>query len=148
MPRGSVKPRELSGWRDRTRYGAFSMNGAGKGVAAAQIIRVPAGGVQSAQSVAVFDPAQQLWMAVPIDTASDEIYLVLYGTGIRHRSSDQAVRCTINGVEAAVLYAGKQGSSPGLDQVNVKLPHLAAGVASIAITVDGAASNTVTITIQ
>ena len=62
MPRGSVKPRELSGWRDRTRYGAFSMNGAGKGVAAAQIIRVPAGGVQSVQSVAVFDPAQQLWV--------------------------------------------------------------------------------------
>jgi len=45
-----------------TTPGLFSMNGAGKGVAAAQIIRVPAGGVQSVQSVAVFDPAQQLWV--------------------------------------------------------------------------------------
>ena len=87
--------------------------------------------------------------AVPIDTANDDIYLVLYGTGIRHRSSDQAVRCTINGAEAAVLYAGKQGSSTGLDQVNVALPpHLGTGVASIAITVDGTASNTVTIAIK
>ncbi len=132
-----------------TTPGLFSMNGAGKGVAAAQIIRVQAGGAQSVQSVAVFDAAQQLWVAVPIDTANDEIYLVLYGTGIRHRSSDQAVRCTINGVDAAVLYAGKQGSSTGLDQVNVALPpHLNGGIASIAITADGTASNTVTITIK
>jgi uncharacterized protein (TIGR03437 family) len=132
-----------------TTPGLFSMNGAGKGVAAAQIIRVAAGGVQSGQSVAAFDPAQQLWVAVPIDTANDDLYLVLYGTGIRHRSSDQAVRCTINGAEAAVLYAGKQGSSTGLDQVNVALPpHLGTGVASIAITVDGTASNTVTIAIK
>jgi uncharacterized protein (TIGR03437 family) len=132
-----------------TTPGLFSMNGAGKGVAAAQIIRVPSGGVQSVESVAVFDSAQQLWVAVPVDTANGQTYLVLYGTGIRHRSSDQAVRCTINGVDAAVLYAGKQGSSSGLDQVNVELPpHLSAGVASIAITADGTASNTVTITIQ
>jgi len=87
--------------------------------------------------------------AVPIDTANDDIYLVLYGTGIRHRSSDQAVRCTINGAEAAVLYAGKQGTSPGLDQVDVALPpHLGAGIASIAITVDGTTSSTITIAIK
>ena len=136
-----------------TAPGLFSMNGAGKGVAAAQIVRVQPGGVQSVQSVAAFDSAQQLWVAVPIDTSSigtanGEIYLVLYGTGIRHQSGDQAVRCTINGVDAAVLYAGKQGSSSGLDQVNVLLPHLSAGVASIAITAGGTVSNTVTITIQ
>ena len=76
------------------------MDGTGKGLAAAQIIRVQSGGVQSVQSV-----------ANPIDTASDELYLVLYGTGIRHRSSDQAARCTINGVDAPVLYSGPQGSS-------------------------------------
>jgi uncharacterized protein (TIGR03437 family) len=125
------------------------MNGTGKGVAAAQIIRVQSGGVQNVQGVAVFDSAQQLWVAVPIDTANDENYLVLYGTGIRHRSSDQAVRCTINGVDSAVVYAGRQGSSSGLDQVNVELPaNLGAGVASIAITADGMASNTVTIMIK
>jgi uncharacterized protein (TIGR03437 family) len=125
------------------------MNGDGKGIAAAQIIRVQSGGFQILQNVAAFDSAQQLWVAVPIDSSNTGTYLVLYGTGIRHRSSDQAVRCTINGVDAAVLYAGRQGTSSGLDQVNVELPpHLSAGVAAIAITTDGTVSNTVTITIK
>jgi len=61
--------------------------------------------------------------AVPIAIGVDTpIYLSFYGTGIRGRSSLSNVAVTIGGVSAQVLYAGPQGTYPGLDQVNVGLP--------------------------
>jgi len=55
------------------------------------------------------------------DSASDQVFLVLYGTGIRHRSSDAAVTATVNGISVPVQSAA-QGTYPGLDQVNLALP--------------------------
>jgi hypothetical protein len=72
---------------------------------------------------------------------------MLFGTGIRGRSSDAAVRATIGGVAAEVTGALPQGQYPGLDQVNVRLPRSLAGKGevNIALTVDGKAANTVTV---
>ena len=66
----------------------------------------------------------------------------LYGTGIRGRSSLDAVRCTIDGVTVAVVYAGAQGGYPGLDQVNVELPESfgSSGPSTVVLTVDGIAA--------
>ena len=58
---------------------------------------------------------------------SSQTYLILYGTGIRGRSSLSDVSVTIGGIPATVLYAGPQGTYPGLDQVNVLLPQALAG---------------------
>ncbi|NDD63612.1 MAG: tandem-95 repeat protein, partial [Acidobacteria bacterium] len=52
----------------------------------------------------------------------DELYLVLYATGIRGEGDQTKIRVKIGGIEVPVQYAGSQGDYAGLDQVNVKLP--------------------------
>lgn len=115
--------------------GLFSSGANGQGVAAAQVIRVHADGTQTVENVA----------AGPIDMGSEPLYLVLYGTGIRNRTSTSSVSCTINGRGLPVAYAGGQSQFPGLDQVDVLLPLSLKGVGrvNVTITVDGQVSNTV-----
>ncbi len=79
------------------------------------------------------------------------VYLVLYATGIRNRSSVVNVQCTIGGIGIPVEYAGPEGSGiPGLDQVNIELaPALKGlGVANLVLTVDGIPSNTVSVDVR
>ena len=79
------------------------------------------------------------------------VYLVLYATGIRNRSSVANVKCTIGGITLPVEYAGSEGSGiPGLDQVNVRLTAdlKGLGVTNLALTVDGIPSNTVSVEIR
>ena len=89
---------------------------------------------------------------MPIDfgNPTDQVYLILFGTGIRHVSSMSAVSVTVGGQAGQVTYAGAQGSYQGLDQVNVLLPHSLAGSGSVpvALTAAGVAANTVTVDIQ
>jgi uncharacterized protein (TIGR03437 family) len=80
--------------------------------------------------------------------AGNQVYLVLYGTGLRHAKS---VTATVNGASVPVIYFGAQGSADGVDQINVgPLPaNLAgAGVVKLVIAADGQAANTVTLNIQ
>ncbi|MEI9972301.1 MAG: hypothetical protein WDO73_09765 [Ignavibacteriota bacterium] len=86
-------------------------------------------------------------MALGVDTP---IYLSLYGTGIRGRSSLSNVTVTIDGVTAQALYAGAAPGYAGLDQVNVPLSLnlRGSGPCNVTITVDGRTSNAVTIDIQ
>ena len=130
--------------------GLFAANGRGEGPAAAQVVRVLADGSQEVDNTAVWDAANQQWVAAPIQLASEPVYLVLYGTGIRHRSSNDAVTSVINGLSLPVTYAGPQSQFPGLDQVDVLLPSTLAGSgeAQVAINVDGQVSNTVTLLFQ
>jgi uncharacterized protein (TIGR03437 family) len=79
------------------------------------------------------------------------VYLVMYATGIRNRSSLENVRCTIGGTSLPVEYAGPNGSGmPGLDQVNVRLTSdlKGLGVTKLVLTVDGIPSNTVWLDIR
>ena len=78
------------------------------------------------------------------------MYLTLYGTGIRNRSSLENVLVTINGISLPALYAGPQPSFAGLDQINVQLtPDLGgSGVSDIVVKVDQHQANTVTFDIQ
>jgi uncharacterized protein (TIGR03437 family) len=120
-------------------------------VASAQIIRVHSDGSQGPpENTAIYDSTNQIWAAVPIDRSSpgDELYLVLYATGIRNHS--MPVMVTVNGQLLASLYAGMQPAYPGLDQVNVLLPASVqeAGTAKIELTTDGIVSNTVTLVFQ
>jgi hypothetical protein len=68
-------------------------------------------------------------------------YLILYGTGIRNRSSLANVSASINGTAAQVSYAGSQSQYPGLDQVNVIVPAGTALSGTITLTVDYQTSN-------
>lgn len=79
------------------------------------------------------------------------VYLVLYATGIRNRSSVANVQCTIGGTSLPVEYAGPNGGgTPGLDQVNVRLTSAlkGTGVADLVLTVDGISSNTISVDVR
>jgi uncharacterized protein (TIGR03437 family) len=131
--------------------GLFTLNSTGEGVPAAQIVRVHLGGKQEPpEDIAVFDQARGEWVPAKIDLGgpTDVLYLMLYGTGIRHRS--EMPLCTIGGFPATVAYAGAQGSFAGLDQVNVALPRslVRAGTVELKLMLDGVESNTVTLAFQ
>jgi uncharacterized protein (TIGR03437 family) len=130
-----------------TAPGLFAANSNGQGVAAAVALRVRSDGSESYEPVAQFDAAQNRFVARPLDLGAetDQIYLLLFGTGMRYRSALSAVSVKMGGVEVPVLYAGEQGSFAGLDQLNVQVPRSLAGRGEIDIvlTVDGQSANAV-----
>jgi uncharacterized protein (TIGR03437 family) len=81
---------------------------------------------------------------------TDQVFLVLFGTGIRGRGALSAVTAQIGGTDCEVTYAGPQGGFVGLDQVNLKLPRSLAGRGEVAVqlTVEGRPANTVQVTIK
>ncbi|MEP7340770.1 MAG: hypothetical protein ABI977_23775 [Acidobacteriota bacterium] len=132
--------------------GLFTANASGQGVAAAVVLRVKENGAQSYEPVAQFDTAQNRFAPVPIDLGpeTDQLFLILYGTGIRFRSSLATTSATIGGAISDVLYAGPVDGYAGLDQVNLHIPRSLAGhgVVNVALIVDGKTANTVTIQIK
>lgn len=129
----------------------FSMSGTGSGVAAALAVAVQAANPQLQSPVPVFQCGTQGCTAVPIALGIDQpVYLSLYGTGIRNRSSLANVTVSINGTAVPSLYAGPAPGYAGLDQVNVPLPLSlrGSGEVNVSATVDGQASNAVTINIR
>jgi uncharacterized protein (TIGR03437 family) len=123
--------------------GLFTLNGAG--LAAANLVRVGPGNVQTAEPV--FTGSGGSVMAVPISLgpSSDQFYLTLYGTGIRGAGGNVTV--TINGINAPVTFAGAQGAVDGLDQVNVLLPQQLAGsgTVKVVLTANGSLANVVSV---
>jgi uncharacterized protein (TIGR03437 family) len=132
-----------------TSPGLFSANANGMGVAAAFYVRASAGGQQPAQLISQCASDGTNCSATPIDLgpSSDQVVLELFGTGLRHRTSMQAVTATIGGFPATVLFAGAGGGYAGLDQVNVLVPRdlIGKGEVPIVLTVDGKQANSVTV---
>jgi uncharacterized protein (TIGR03437 family) len=130
----------------------FSANATGQGVAAAAVQRVRGDSTQSVEAVARYDATQGEWVTVPIDfgAADDQVYLVLYGTGIQLRNALAEVTARVGTYDLPVSFAGAHPNFPGLDQVNVALPRLLAGAGqvSVSLSVAGATSNVVTLTIR
>ena len=131
--------------------GLFAVDTSGRGLAAATALRVRADGSQSFEPVAAFDAAQNKFVAVPLDLgpATDEVFLVLFGTGLRFRSSLAAVTARIGGADAIVTFAGA-APGLGLDQVNLLLPRIliGRGEVDVELTVDGKAANTVRVHVK
>ncbi|MCI0423656.1 MAG: hypothetical protein L0312_31305, partial [Acidobacteria bacterium] len=132
--------------------GLFSANASGQGVAAAVALRIRADSSQSFEPISRFDSAQNRFVAVPIDLGpeSDQVFLILYGTGIRFRSASSALSCAIGGAGSEVLFADAAPGFVGLDQVNVRLSRSLAGRGEVEIVlmVDGKTANTVRATIR
>jgi len=117
----------------------FSLNGSGSGLAAATAVSITPHG------------ERPLDLTSPIDVSgSAPVYLTLYATGVRNRTSTDNVLVTVNGVELPVLYAGPQPTFAGLDQINVELPVIlrGAGIAEVVLKVDQHQANAVTLSIQ
>jgi len=132
--------------------GIFSAASSGQGVAAGSVLRVKGDGTQSFEEIARFDAGQNKFVSIPIDLgpATDQVFLILFGTGIRSRSALSAVTAGIGGTSSEVLYAGAQGGFVGLDQVNLRLARtlIGRGEVDVALSVDGAAANTVRVNIR
>ncbi|MGH9837304.1 MAG: hypothetical protein ACREEM_00795 [Blastocatellia bacterium] len=131
----------------------FSASSTGSGVAAAVVARYRGNTFVGYEPVAIFDNAQNRWLSLPIDLGpeSDQIYLLLFGSGIRFRNSLEAVVVKIGGIGMQVSYAGEAQGFVGLDQVNVgPLPRSLAGRGEmdVILTADSKAANTVRIAIK
>jgi sugar lactone lactonase YvrE len=132
-----------------TAPGIFTANMTGRGVFAGQVVEGNADGSQTTLNPAVWDAVTNQYDANPISLgpAGERVFLVLYGTGLRHTG---AVAASMNGVSLRVAYSGAQSQFPGLDQINLEVPAslAGAGLVNLAVTVDGQAANTVTFDIE
>lgn len=131
--------------------GMFSANADGAGVASAIGLRIRSDGSQVFSPVARFDAGLNRFVPEKIDPGeeNDQLFLLLFGTGLRGRSALSAVTATIGGTPVTAAYAGPQPDFTGLDQVNLMLPRSLAGHGDVDVelTVDGRPANPVTVSI-
>jgi uncharacterized protein (TIGR03437 family) len=126
--------------------GLFELNAAG--LAAAWVLPVISGVGQNLQAVYQLNSFDVVPLPINLGPASEQVYLELYGTGIRNAKN---VSATVGGVSVPVWYSGAVPGFAGEDQVNMgPLPQSLAGQGSVNImlTADGQAANTVNVTIQ
>ncbi len=131
--------------------GVFTANGDGRGVPKAVALRFIEGQPLSYEPVFRYDSAQRQFVPRPIDLGeeTDQVFLVLFGTGWRNYQNLSAVSARIGGVEAPVLFAGTDISFVGVDQVNIRLPRslIGRGEVDVVLMVGGKTANTVRINI-
>jgi uncharacterized protein (TIGR03437 family) len=130
--------------------GLFTANGAGVGVAAAIAIRRIIA-TQTDDEVPVFHCDANGCSSIGVEMGPDAmVFLELFGTGIKARSSLANVTATIGGEHVDVLFAGAQGQFPGLDQVNLSLPQglHTRGETDVVLTVDGQVANRVRVNLK
>ena len=125
--------------------GVFTANASGAGVPAASLLRIRADGSQIFEPIARFDAATSQFVPLPIDLSpsNEQVFLLLFGTGWRNRSTPAAVSLRAGGVLLDVIYAGAQGTLAGLDQINAQLPRSLAGrgLLDLRLTIDGRTAN-------
>jgi uncharacterized protein (TIGR03437 family) len=140
----------------RVAPGLFTANANGSGVPAAFVLRIKADGAQSYEPVAQFDPAQNRFVARAIEPGaeSDQLFLILFGTGIRGRSALSTVTARLGGANVEVLFADAVDGFAGLDQVNLRLPRsllqalAGRGATELLLFVDNKLANAVQIEIK
>jgi phospholipase C len=129
----------------------FADGANGAGPAAAYVQTVAANGSQTIQMTASCTTSGNC-VTSPIDfgAGGNQLYLVLFGSGIRYRSSLANTSIQIGSQTLPVLYGGAQGGFAGLDQVDVLLPSTlkGAGQVSVVLTVDGQYSNSVQVSFK
>ncbi|MBS1786169.1 MAG: hypothetical protein JST85_00500 [Acidobacteria bacterium] len=132
--------------------GLFSADSSGQGLLMGLALRIRADGSQSYEPITNYDAKTKQFIAAPIDlgSATDRVYLILFATGVRNRSSLSNVVMKIGGLSADALYAGPQGTFAGLDQLNVLLSRnlVGRGEVDVAVLVNGKQANTLKIAIK
>jgi len=130
----------------------FTADATGKGPPAAVALSYDSGATPKNLPVFACSGTPTVCTAAPIDlgSASNTVYLELYGTGIRGRSGLAGVSVTLGSATLNVSYAGPQGAYSGLDQVNVVLARSLAGQGQLPLqlTVDGVPANPVLVNIK
>jgi uncharacterized protein (TIGR03437 family) len=131
----------------------FTANANGSGIPAGVVYRVRANGSTAIEPL--FERQGTQFVPVPIDVsvAGDQVFLVLFGTGFRYRSSLAATNVTFTPVVSGafspitgtVTFAGAQGSLIGVDQTNLRVPPTLAGRGEVNLlfSVEGKQANSV-----
>lgn len=129
----------------------FTANASGSGVAAAYAVRVR-NGVQTNLPVARFDSTRNQFVPEPLDLGApgDQVFLILYGTGLRKRSDVANVRALVGQNYVVADFAGEAPGYVGLEQINLLLPRalIGRGEIEVSLTVDGFTVNPVKIAIK
>ncbi len=133
--------------------GFFTTNATGQGVPAAQLLRIKPGGVLVYEDVAEFIGGTWVPRALDVGPDADQLFLVLFGTGIRGVSGVAQVQLKVGDQAAPALYAGPQGQLVGLDQINLNFTNVRAnlrgrGEVNLTGTVGGIAINAVKVRFQ
>lgn len=134
----------------------FSADATGKGLAAADVVRVRSDGQQLWERTYRYDTSANQVIALPIDLGpergkdSDQVFLILYGTGLRGRAALHQVKVKVGDVYVQPEYAGSQGGFAGLDQINALLPRqlIGRGEITVELLVQGQAANAVKVQIR
>ncbi|MCI0388177.1 MAG: Ig-like domain-containing protein [Acidobacteria bacterium] len=112
----------------------FTANSDAQGALSSQLLRIKADNRQIYESLAQYDGTRFVTRPIDFGEESDQLFLVIYLTGIRH-APPSGVRVSLGGVEYSALYSGAQGNLDGLDQVNVALPRNFGGRGKISLLV-------------
>ncbi len=130
----------------------FTANATGRGVAAANFLRIKPNNVQSYEPVGRFDTAQSKFIPVPVNLGpeTEQVYLVLYGTGARFHSGLAQITAKLGDTAVEVMSAGTQGTLVGMDQINLRVPRnlTSCGTLDVALTIDGKAANKVQVAVS
>jgi uncharacterized protein (TIGR03437 family) len=116
----------------QTAPGVFTFNGNGQGVVAGSALRVRNG---NGTYEVIADLSGSSYITRPIDLgpASDQVFLVFFGTGWRRGGA--SVRVLMGGNEITPQFAGAQPDLVGLDQINLLIPRALIGIGKIAFAV-------------
>ena len=103
-------------WVSRVAPALFTANSQGHGLASGQLLRVNRA-----------NPTQRTYEFLRpggnvLNVEVEDYFLVLYGTGFRHRRNLADVVVRVAGVPLPVTYAGPTPGIQGLDQINVQVP--------------------------
>ncbi len=104
----------------------------------------------SIEPLAVFDPAQNIFVPKPIKlNRGEEVSLVLLGTGFRNATSSTRSRIIVDGVALRATFTGAS-DAVGLDRVQAVLPFSldGRGEVNVVVDIDGKESNTLKIVID
>jgi uncharacterized protein (TIGR03437 family) len=129
--------------------GIFTANASGSGPAAAYAVTADTSGNQSLQYTFTCGSTPGSCQPATIPIGAQTV-LVLYGTGVRARSSLGGVTVQFCGTTLPVQYAGPHSVFHGLDQINVALPSSfkGCGRGSLVLSVDGQSSNSVELSVN
>ena len=129
-----------------TAPGLFSASSNGKGIAAGLFVHQRGDGT-TVQGL-TFYPATGLGVSIELGPDGAQVFIVLFGTGIRNA---QLATATIGGVGVSVAFAGPRGEFAGLHQIiggPITKTLLAAGQAEISPDADGTHNNFVAVILQ
>ena len=125
-----------------TGAGIFFASGVGgQAVGLAQYLKVSNG--VAGPLLLTYDPTNLSLVPINLGTPSDQVFLVLYCTGLRNAAN---VQVTIGGTNVPVFARAAAPGFNGLDQVNVgRIPRsfINAGAVKVQLIVDGVVTNTV-----